>query len=191
MLVAGLALTGCNKSTRTSTASTEPAVRDTTTTTSGDTVGAKIDRATDRMADATHNAADKVRDASHEAAANLRAAGHDLSTRMTEWRLNNTDIEADVQANREIVRTNTSTSPTGKVDKGNIEKSIKGRLDTDPMFNGQKFDANANSKGEVTLEGKARTVEQIAHAMAVALDTDGVAMVKSKIKLDEKAGRNP
>ena len=194
MLVAGLALTGCNKSTRTSTASTEPAVRDTTTTTtttSGETVGSKLDRAGDRMADATRNAADSVREASHDAANAVRNAGHDLSARMTEWRLNNSDIEADIRANREIVRSNTSTAPTGKVDKGNIEKSIKGRLDSDPMFNGQKFDANCNSKGEVTLEGKARTVDQIAHAIAVALDTDGVATVKSKIKLDEKAGKNP
>jgi osmotically-inducible protein OsmY len=195
-LIAGLALTGCNKTTRTSTASTEPAVRTTETTTTvttptADTVGAKVDRAGDRIADASRNAADKVRDASHDAAASMRNAGHDMSARMTEWRLNNSDIDADIQAHRDVVRTRTDgTTPTGKVDKGTIEKAIKGRLNSDAELADLKFDANANSKGEVELEGKARTTDQIAHAMAIALDTDGVTQVKSKIKLDPNAGPN-
>jgi osmotically-inducible protein OsmY len=192
-LVAGLALTGCNKSTRTSTADTTVPPADTTVTTtprSTDTVGAKIDRAGDRVADATRNAADNVRDASRDAAASMRQAGRDLSARMTEWRLSNSDIEADVMAKRDVVRTRDGVTPTGKIDKGTLEKAIKGRLHSDPMLADLKFDANANDKGEVTLEGKARTVDQIAHAMAVALDNDGVAKVTSKIKLDPDAGPN-
>ena len=47
---------------------------------------------------------------------------------------------------------------------------------------------NANRKGEVELEGKAQTTDQIAQAMAVALDNDGVTQVTSKIKLDPDAG---
>jgi osmotically-inducible protein OsmY len=205
MLAAGLVLTGCNKSTRTSTASTDPATTDTTvrtTRTTTDTVGAKVDRATDRVADASRNAADNVRDASrnaadnvrdasHRAADSMRNAGRDLSARMTEWRLNASDIEADVRANREIVRTNsTAGAATGKVDKGEIEKAIKARLNNDPMLPELKFDANCNAKGEVTLEGKARSADQIAHAMAVALDTEGVTQVTSKIKIDPDAGPN-
>jgi hypothetical protein len=199
MLVAGLALTGCNKSTRTSTASTDRTVTTTTpaeTTTvhttpaTTDTVGAKIDRAGDKIADASRNAADNVRDASRDTANAMRNAGHDLNARMTEWRLNNADLEADLKANREIVRTNTTTSPTGKVDKGTIEKAIKGRLNSDSNLANLKFDANCNAKGEVTLEGKARTADQIAHAIAVALDTDGVSKVTTKITLDPDAGPN-
>ena len=198
MLAAGLVLTGCNKTTRTSTATNDPAV--TTTPTTTDTVGAKVDRAGERVADATRNAADNVRDASRrageeiretsrEAGAAMRNAGHNLNARFTEWRLNTADIEADVQAKRHIVRTNTAAgTPTGKIDKGTIEKAIKGRLNSDPMFNGQKFDANCNAKGEVTLEGAARTIEQISHAIAVALDTEGVTQVTSKIDLDKDAG---
>jgi osmotically-inducible protein OsmY len=201
MLAAGLVLTGCNKSTKTSTAANDPYATPTTTPTTTDTVGAKVDRATDRVADASRNAADNVRDASrrvgsevreasHDAANAMRNAGHDLSARFSEWRLNNADLEDDARAGRDIVRTNTTTSPTGKVDKGTIEKAIKGRLNTDPMLADLKFDANCNAKGEVELEGKARSVDQIAHAMAVALDTEGVTQVKSKIKLDPDAGPN-
>jgi osmotically-inducible protein OsmY len=193
-LVAGLALTGCNKTTRTSTADTSLPPADTTATTtpaSTDTVGAKVDRAGDRVADASRRTANAVSDASRDVTNAARQAGHDISARMTEWKLSTADIEADVMANREIVRTRTDgTAPTGKVDKGNIEKAIKGRLHSDPMFSDLKFDVNANAKGEVELEGKARTTDQIAHAMAVALDTDGVAKVTSKIKLDPNAGPN-
>ena len=194
-LVAGLALAGCNKSTRTSTADTTvpPATTDTTTTTprTTDTVGAKIDRAGDRVADATRNAADSVRDTSREAAASMRQAGRDLSARMTEWKLSASDIEADVMADRPVIRTRTDVvTPTGKIDKGTLEKAIKGRLNADSQLADLKFDVNANNKGEVELEGKARTTDQIAHAMAVALDNDTVTKVTSKIKLDPDAGPN-
>jgi osmotically-inducible protein OsmY len=194
-LVAGLALTGCNKSTRTSTADTTvPPPVDTAATPATsrtDTLGAKVDRAGDRVADATRNAADSIRDTSRDAAASMRQAGRDLSARMTEWKLNASDIEADVMAKRDIVRTRSDVlTPTGKVDKGDLEKSLKAQLNSDPMLPELKFDVNANDKGEVNLEGKARTTEQIAHAMAVSLNHDGVAKVTSKFKLDPDAGPN-
>jgi osmotically-inducible protein OsmY len=195
-LVAGLALSGCNKTTRTSTADTTvPPATDTSVTsrpvTTTDTVGARVDRAGDRVADATRNAADNVRDASRDAAASMRQAGRDVSARLTEWKLNASDIEADVLAKRDIVRTRSDVlTPTGNVDKGNLEKSIKAQLNADPKLPDLKFDVNANTKGEVELEGKARTTDQIAHAMAVALSHDGVAKVTSKIKIDPDAGPN-
>jgi hypothetical protein len=180
-LIAGLALTGCNKSTRTSTADTTvPATDTTATTTTTDTVGTKVDRA-----------ANSVADASRDAAASMRQAGRDVSARMTEWKLSASDIEADVMANKPIVRTRTdAVAPTGKINEDTLENAIKGRLHADTQLANLKFDVNANSKGEVELEGKARTVDQIAHAMAVALDSDTVTKVTSKIKLDPNAGPN-
>jgi hypothetical protein len=197
-LIAGLALTGCNKSTRTSTADTTVPATDTTATTTTtttpattDTVGAKLDRAGDRVADATRNAADNVRSASREVGAEMREAGRDISARMSEWRLSAADIESDVQANRPIVRTRTgATTATGKIDEDTLESAIKGRLHSDSKLADLKFDVNANEKGEIELEGKARTTDQIAHAMAVALSSDNVTKVTSKIKLDPDAGPN-
>jgi osmotically-inducible protein OsmY len=195
-LVAGLALTGCNKSTRTASNDaalpSDTAVSTTTTTTTPattDTFGSKVDRATDRVADASRSAANKVSDATHDAAASVREAGHDLSAKMKDWRLSSSDIEADVVADRPVIRTNSSAgAPTGKIDKGNLEKTIKGKLKADTMTADLKLDVNANSKGEVELEGKARSADEIAQAMACALDTEGVAQVTSKIKIDPKAG---
>jgi osmotically-inducible protein OsmY len=202
-LVIGLALTGCNKSTRTSTAANDatrasyPAdttttpTTTTTTTSSTDTLGSKIDRAGDRISDASRNAADRVSDTTRDAAASMRQAGHDLSAKMTEWRLSASDIEADVNAGRPVVRTNSAAgAPTGKLDADNVEKTIKGKLQADSKVADLKFDVNANSKGEVELEGKARNAEEIAAAMACALDTEGVTQVTSKIKIDPKAGPN-
>lgn len=191
-LVAGVALMGCNKTnTRTATADSTTPTTDTaaartasttpsaTTPATTDTVGAKIDRA-----------ADNVRDASRDAAASLRTAGRDLSARMTEWRLSKSEIEADVMANRPIVRTRTDAiTPTGRFDEDTMEKAIKGRLQADSMLANLKFDVNANKQGEVELEGKAATTDQIAHAIALALDNDGVTKVTSKVKLDPDAGR--
>jgi osmotically-inducible protein OsmY len=192
-LIAGLALAGCNKSTRTSTADTvPPATPDTTTTTTTprtDTVGGALERAGDNVADATRNAADNVRDVSRDAAASMREAGRDLSARMSEWRLRTSDIEADVKAERDIVRSNTNANITGKVDEDTLESAIKGRLQADSKLANLKFDVNANEKGEVELEGKARTTDQIAQAMAIALSNENVAKVTSKIKLDPDAGR--
>jgi hypothetical protein len=182
-LIAGIALAGCNKSTRTSTADTTVPPTDTatakTTPATTDTVGAKIDRATDRVADATR-----------DAAATMRQAGRDISARMTEWRLSSSEIEADVVANRAIVRTRTDAAPMSNLDKGTLEKAIKGRLTADAQLADLKFDVNANKMGEVELEGKARTTDQIARVIATALDTDGVTKVTSKIKLDPDAGPN-
>lgn len=199
-LIAGLALAGCNKSTRTSTADTTVPATDTTATTTTtptttptttDTVGAKLDRAGDRVADASRNAADNVRDATREVGAEMREAGRDISARMSEWRLSTADIEADVQANRPIVRMRTdATTATGKIDEDTLESAIKGRLHADSKLADLKFDVNANEKGEVELEGKARTTDQIAHAMGVALSSDNVTKVTSKIKLDPDAGPN-
>ena len=129
-------------------------------------------------------------DATRQAGREMRAAGQDLSTRMTEWRLSTADLEADLAANRNIVRTNTSTTPAGNVDAKNIEGMIKGKLAADTKLAGLKFDVNADRKGEVEIEGKARTVDQVAAAIANALDTEGVVKVTSKIRLDPKAGPN-
>jgi osmotically-inducible protein OsmY len=188
-LIAGLALTGCNKSTRTSTADTTvPPATDPSATTPAPS---STKPGSTGVADATRSAGDSIRDASRDAAASMRQAGSDISARMTEWRLSGSEIEADVMANRPIVRTRTdATTPTGTLDADTVEKAVKGRLTADPKLADLKFDVNANKQGEVELEGKARTTDQIAQAIGVALANDGVTKVTSKIKLDPDAGAN-
>lgn len=188
-LVAGLALTACNKTTRTDTAAiNDPAVAPATTS---ETLGQRVDRAGERVAAGSREVAADVREASHHAGTAMRNTGHDLKARFNEWRLSDSDLQADLDGKRDIVRTRTAAgSPAGKIDDDTIENAIKGRLHSDSQLSALKFDVNANKNGEVKLDGKARSVDQIAHAMSIALDTDGVTKVTSKIKLDPDAGGN-
>jgi len=155
-LLAGLALTACNKATRTDSAVvTDPSVAPVTTTT--ETFGDRVDRAGERTAAATRdvasdvraasrNAADNVRDASRDAGAAMRNAGHDMKARFNEWRLSDNDIRGDVEANRPIVRSPRTavTTSTVKIDDDTIENAIKGRLHSDAQLTNLKFDVNAS-----------------------------------------------
>lgn len=191
--VAGLALVGCNKATRTTTASTDttatPAPADTTvapastTTTSTDSLAARTDAAANRVGSDLKSAANNTGDA-------LRSAGNSLasSARTMEWKLSASDIQADLDAHRDIVRTkDTSGSPTGKMDKDVLKSAVEGRIKADSDLANLKLDVNPKSNGEIQLEGKAMTADQVGKAIALALDTDGVTKVTSKIKLDKDA----
>ena len=178
-LVAGLALTACNKTTRTDTAAVnDPTIAPATT----ETLGERVDRAGERVAAGTREVAADVREAGRDAATAMRNAGQDLKARYNEWRLSDNELRADLDANRPIIRTRTAVSTaTGRIDDDTIENAIKGRLHSDSQLADLKFDVNANKEGAVELEGKARSIDQIAHAMSIALDTDGVTKVTSKI----------
>ena len=139
-LIAGLALTGCNKSTRTSTADTTVPATDT------ETVGAKMDRA------------------ATDASASMSKASRDVSVKMNRVELSASEHRSRCHGQQAVVRTRTdAVTPTGKINEDTLENAIKGRLHSDAQLANLKFDVNANGKGEVELEGKARTVDQIAH----------------------------
>jgi hyperosmotically inducible periplasmic protein len=197
-IVIGLVLTGCNKTTKKSTAandttagtysSSTTAATDqtaasttspTATTTSTDTFGNKVDRAGRDMSNAASNAADS-----------MRSAGQGLANtaRTTEWRLNSSDIQADLDAKRDIIRTKDAAgTPTGHTDRKMIKSSVEGRFKADSDLSNLKLSVDAKRDGEVELDGKAMSADQVGKAIALALDTDGVNKVTSKIRLDSSA----
>jgi osmotically-inducible protein OsmY len=193
-LVAGLVLAGCNK-TRTSSASTdstpdstgyatsttEPTAASPATTTNRDTVGSRIDAATNRVSNSVANASDSMSSA---------AQGMVGQARMMEWKLSASDIQADLANNNPIVRTknNAAGTPTGNVDKSVLKSSVESRLAANSDLAALKLDVDADKDGEINLSGKASSAEQVGRAIALALDTDGVNKVTSKIKLDKDAG---
>lgn len=190
-LVAGALLTGCNKTTRTDTTATDTTARPADTTRT-DTTAARVDdaaRDTSRdIARAADRAGDKIEAAGHRAGQAMSNMSHDISAKLTEWKLNARDLEADIAAKRDIVRTReVSTAPTGAMDKSTLQAAVEGRIKADSELSMLKLDINADRKGEIQLEGKAQNASQIARAMALALDTDGVAKVTSKIRIDEDA----
>jgi len=198
-LVLGVALVGCNKATRDSTTSTDSTTNSgytattPTATTTETSVARSIDNAGHRASDSIARAGQSTAEAFDSSAARMSTTGDGmmLKSRISEWNLAGTHLQGDLNSGREIVRTRSDFvgAPTGKVDDDMIEKSIKNQLKADSVTSGLSLDVNADNKGAVELEGKARSADQIGHAIAVALNTEGVSRVTSKIKLDANAGR--
>lgn len=186
-----LVLAGCNKSTRSNTAATDT----TTATTSSDYTASPTPAR--NTASATTTTTDKMasdlRGAANSASAAMGSAASNVATtaRMAQWKLNPSDIQADLDQNREIVRSKDEVgAPTGKSDKKVIESLVQGRLQADSDIAALKLDVDADKNGEVKLSGKAHSADEVGRAIALALDTEGVTRVSSKIKLDKEAKTN-
>lgn len=184
-LLAGLALAGCNKSTKSDTVATDyPAATPATTTTTADTAAA-------RMENAARNTGNAIERAGERTANAMSNMAHDVSVKLTEWRLSAREIEADIAADRPIVRSRTNAgAPTGNTDKSALQSAVEAKIKADSELANLKLDINADRAGEIQLEGKALTADQVGKAIALALDTEGVSKVTSKIKLDKDAVKN-
>jgi hyperosmotically inducible periplasmic protein len=132
--------------------------------------------------------------AANSAGTALNNAGNAVANtaRMTEWKLNASDIQADLDAKRDIVRTKEATAaqPTGRMDRKTVKTAVEGKLKADSDTSALKIDVDAKKDGEVELTGKAHSAEEVGKAIALALDTDGVNKVTSKIRLDREAWTN-
>ncbi len=187
-LALGLVLAGCSKSTRSNSAANEP--------NGSDYTAASNTTATNNDLNASANrAADDLRNAGNSAASAIGSAANNMSTtaRMAEWKLNPSDIQADLDNNKEIVRTKNpeAGAPTGTTDKSVVESMVKSRLQADSDIAALKLRVSADKHGEVTLKGKAHSADEVGRAIALALDTEGVTKVTSKLKIDGAAKTNP
>lgn len=108
----------------------------------------------------------------------------DVSSRITEWRLSSTDIQADLDRGVTIVRTkdNVVGAPTGATDDDVIETMVKGKLQADSEASKASIDVDAKN-GEVMLKGTADKADTVGRAIALALDTQGVNKVSSDVKV--------
>jgi len=109
---------------------------------------------------------------------------------MTEWRLGDTELQADLDRGVAIVRTkdNVVGAPTGNTDDSVIETMVKGKLQADSDTAKAMIDVKAKS-GEVTLDGTADSAKIVGRAIALALDTQGVSKVSSNIKVTAKSDK--
>jgi osmotically-inducible protein OsmY len=192
-LALGLLLVGCNKSTRSNSAAAESnnadytATANTTATNNTTTANNDLNNSADR-------AAGDLRAAGNSAASAIGSAATNVSTtaRMAEWKLNPSDIQADLDNNKEIVRSKNpeAGAPTGTADKSVVESMVNSRLNADTDIAALKLHVSADKHGEVTLKGKAHSADEVGRAIALALDTEGVTKVTSKVKLDKDAKTN-
>lgn len=112
------------------------------------------------------------------------ALSGDISGRLTEWKLNAADIQADLDRGATITRSKNDIvgAPTGASDDDVVETMVKGKLQADMHTSTAKIDVDA-ANGEVTLKGTAASADAIGRAIALSLDTQGVARVSSDLKL--------
>lgn len=180
LVAAGLTFVGCNKSTRTDTASTDTTTAPAVTTTEP-TVGQRVDAAAQRTGDA-------IADAGRATADAARRAGNNMRAEWNEWKLSHQDLDADLRADRPIVRTRTipAGAPTGvvNVDKSALKANVKANVAQHAGMI-KDLDVEIDHETEVVLTGKAMATGDIAAAIGSALSTDGVTKVTSKIKLDQ------
>lgn len=161
----------------------------TTTTTTAPTASTatEIDRAAartgDAIADAGRSAANSVDNAARRTGDAMNRAGASMSAQMNEWRLSSQDLDADLRANRAIVRTkSTAGAPTGNVDKSQLKKNVQAKVSAEAASI-KDLDVEIDRETEVVLTGEAQSAEQVGQAMGAALSTEGVTKVTSKIKL--------
>ncbi len=189
-LAAGLVLAGCNKSTNeptTATDSTYPASTDSAASDTYTSAEAATRDASNDFARGVDRAGDAMQEAGRDAANAMSNAADQVSAKLTEWRLSAEEIRADIEADRPIVRTKDSAgAPTGNMDESTLKASVEGRIKADPQLASLELDVNAKDAGEIELEGEAQSAEQIGRAIALALDTEGVHKVTSKIDVDQK-----
>ena len=83
-----------------------------------------------------------------------------------------------------IVRTKDSVvgAPTGSTDDEVIKTMVNGKLQADSEASKASIEVDAKN-GEVMLKGSADSAKLIGHAMALALNTEGVTKVSSDIKV--------
>src|SRR6185295_1988023 len=88
-------------------------------------------------------------------------AGVDITTRITEWRLSEAELQADLDRGVAIVRTKDSIvgAPTGNTDDEVIKTMVKGKLQADSETSKAMIEVAAKS-GEVTLTGTAESAGQ-------------------------------
>ncbi len=122
--------------------------------------------------------------AGSSSSATASSGSSNVTTRITEWKLSASDIQADLDSGAAIVRSKDTVvgAPTGSTDDSVIENMVKGKLQADAETSKAMIEVDAN-KGEVSLKGSAESANVVGRAMALALDTQGVTKVSSEVKV--------
>lgn len=134
---------------------------------------------------AAKSTAESARDTANRAVAKTREVASDVadafSAKMKQWRLTPDDIRSDLSKSGQVVREN-SAKLREKVSDARIVTVIKAKyvLEKDLPANAVSIES---TDGRVTLSGTLASETLVAKAVALALDTDGVQNVTSRIRV--------
>ena len=149
----------------------QPARPSETAADTGAALSAKARSAADDMGTKTRDAAVRVKDS--------------VSEKLVEWHLTSDDIKADLAKTGQVVRSKTAAAGD-RISDARIVTVVKAKyvLDRDLSALDIKIDC---TDGAVVLNGIVATPELVGRATALALETDGVHLVTSRLKVKTKS----
>ena len=104
-----------------------------------------------------------------------------VSDKLAEWHLTSDDIKADLAKTGQVVRTKAAAAGD-RIGDARIVTVVKAKFVLDRDLSA--LDINIDCKdAEVVLNGVVATPDLIGRATALALDTDGVRLVTSRLKV--------
>ncbi len=109
------------------------------------------------------------------------AARSGFDEKMRQWRLTPDDIKQDLARTGEVVR-NQADAVGVKIADARIVAVVKAKYILDRDLSAYDLHVSVN-EGRVALSGSVATPDLLGRAVALALDTDGVAGVDSKLAI--------
>lgn len=108
-----------------------------------------------------------------------RDAGQAINEKLTDWKLRPEDLREDLKRGGEIVRTKASQAGA-KLSDARVLTVIKAKYVLDRDLSALDIAVTVQA-GRVTLTGTVDSSALVGHAIALALDTDGVVAVSSRL----------
>lgn len=102
-----------------------------------------------------------------------------LGEKLRAWKLTPEDLREDLKRGGAVVRTKAREAGAGLGD-ARLLAMVKAKYVLDRELSARKIDVDVKA-GEVTLRGEVPSAALIGHAIALALDTDGVVAVVSRL----------
>jgi osmotically-inducible protein OsmY len=138
---------------------------------------ATISQNAEKSSPADPSLADKAKDTATD-------VKDEINEKLVEWHLTPDDIKSDLAKTGQIVRTN-AQAVGGKIADARIVTVIKAKYVMDHDLSAIDISVDSQN-GAVELGGTVASPELIGKAIVLALDTDGVSGVTSKISVATK-----
>lgn len=110
-----------------------------------------------------------------------RDAGNAITEKLREWKLTPEDLREELKRGGEIVRTKAAQAGSSWTD-ARILTVVKAKYILDKDLSAMDINVDVDH-GHVTLEGKVANSTLFGQAIVLALDTDGVTEVTSRLKV--------
>ena len=131
----------------------------------------------------------KARSAAEDVGAKTRdTAGRvkdSVSEKLVEWHLTSDDIKADLAKTGQVVRSKTAEAGD-RIGDARIVTVVKAKYVLDRDLSALDINIGCTD-GAVVLNGTVATPDLVGRATALALETDGVHLVTSRLKVKTKA----